>query len=238
MSLIQGIRSIIQTSGFDVIRYHPRKHPLNFASQYKIQTVIDVGANVGDFIASMRILLPTAQIIAIEPQPEYAQHIKNRFFDDKNLRILECAVGDKNEQQTFIVNEYSPSSSLLPLAKMHEEAFPHAREKTKITVAARTLDHIMEEQKKIIHEPVFLKLDIQGYELQALVGATTLLSCTHIALIESSFVELYRGQALFEDIRATMEHSGLYYAGSTTTKYHPETRLPLFEDAIFIRGKR
>lgn len=56
----------------------------------------------------------------------------------------------------------------------------------------------------------FLKLDIQGFELEALRGGEETLRQVSAILREVSFIELYRGQCLFHDLAMHLAERGLY----------------------------
>ena len=59
-----------------------------------------------------------------------------------------------------------------------------------------------------------LKIDVQGLELEVLRGAPRILAQVDEALIEGSFIELYEGQALADDVIALMREAGLRLAGT------------------------
>ena len=48
----------------------------------------------------------------------------------------------------------------------------------------------------MIQRPAFLKIDVQGYELEVLKGSCDVLDCIDLVYVECSFIELYAGQAL------------------------------------------
>jgi len=237
MKIKKLVRNIMNKGHIDIIRYQKKQPLLQFLTKYNIKTVFDVGANIGEFSMYVREVLPTVDIFAFEPQPTCAQHIRSRFSNDTHVHVLEYAVGDKEETKEFLLNTYTPSASLLPLTKTHLESFPHAQETKPIAVSVKTLDSIYMQYEDIIQKPLFLKLDIQGYELPALAGAEKVLEHSQIVLAEACFEELYQGQGLFDDIFHILKQKGFYYHGSISTKFDSKTRLPLFEDALFIKNK-
>ena len=93
----------------------------------------------------------------------------------------------------------------------------------------------MKKLDSIVHQPIdFLKIDVQGYELEVLKGSARSLLDVAVIYIEVSFVELYKQQPLFFDIHAFLTKFGfklfnLYELSSSTTG-----RL-LWCDAVYIR---
>ena len=60
--------------------------------------------------------------------------------------------------------------------------------------------------------PSLLKIDVQGYELEVLKGASALLSAIDAIYVEVSWVELYKGQALHDEVEALLLDAGFKQA--------------------------
>ena len=90
-------------------------------------------------------------------------------------------------------NDYSPSSSLLPMTDRTKQLWPKTKNEKRISVAVDTLDNVT--RRLGVKGPAFLKLDVQGFELRVLNGATTTLRDTEIAMMGVQFDNLYEGQA-------------------------------------------
>lgn len=235
MNIKRLVQNLINKSSLDIIRYQKKLPLLQFLKSQNIQTVFDVGANIGDFVRYTREVLPTAEIIALEPQPLCAARIRSRFPNDTHLHVLEYAAGKIEETKIFRLNTYTPSASLLPLTEKHLKSFPHAQETGQVSVTIKTLDSIYAQYRHRAQGPIFLKIDVQGYELPSLAGADEVLKHSQVVLIEACFKELYQGQGLFDDIYRVLTQKGFNYHGSISTKFDAETRIPLFEDALFIK---
>ncbi len=76
----------------------------------------------------------------------------------------------------------------------------------------RRLDDVI--ALEVIASPILLKLDVQGYELQALRGCETLLDAFAWVYCECSFVELYQGQALADEVIAWLRARGFALLGA------------------------
>ena len=91
----------------------------------------------------------------------------------------------------------SDSSSLLPITELQEQTFPGTHAVEKRSVATGPLSLAMGE---LGGDCVLLKLDVQGFELEALKGCKDFLSEVSVVYCECSFSELYTGQALAPEI--------------------------------------
>jgi FkbM family methyltransferase len=161
-------------------------------------TVIDVGSNRGQFALVARHCFPNAAIFAFEPLPEPAAVFRRLFAMDKAATLHNSAIGPEAKQCTMHVSESDDSSSLLPISSLQEELFPGTSEVESVDVSVAPLDSFL--RNKDIVRPAMLKLDVQGFELDALRGCESLLASFEWVYCECSFVELYSGQKLAADI--------------------------------------
>jgi len=198
-----------------------------------IATVLDVGANAGQFAEMIRAIIPQAMIYSFEPLEECFQTLAARAVSLKPFRCFQQALGEQDGIVTMHRNDFSPSSSFLPLAERHRDAYPFAQRTTDIRVSLRSLDSFAPELS--LRTPVLLKADIQGYELNMLSGAEKTLSLVEAVILETSFVELYEGQPLFHDIYRFLHDRGFVYAGSMEQVADPASGIPLQSDAVFRR---
>jgi len=199
-----------------------------------IATVLDIGANVGQFAGMIRTIIPGAMIYSFEPLEECFQILAARSPSLKPFQCFQQALGEKDGVVTMHRNEFSASSSFLPLAKGHRDAYPFAQRTNDIRLSVRSLDSLAPELS--LKTPVLLKADIQGYELAMLSGAEKTLSLVEVVILETSFVELYEGQPLFHDIYRFLHDRGFVYAGSLEQFTDPASGIPLQSDAIFRRA--
>jgi len=96
------------------------------------------------------------------------------------------------------VTRSDDSSSVLKPTSLQVETFRHTNAVSAIEVDVYPLDSKVSVEE--VSKPVLLKIDVQGFELEVLNGATRLLASGIDVLVELSFVELYEGQALASDV--------------------------------------
>jgi FkbM family methyltransferase len=199
------------------------------------RSIIDVGANVGQFTVACKKIFSGAAVHSFEPLPECAVKLKKNVAKLVGVRVYPIALGDKSGNVLFHVNSHTHSSSILVLGERHHEAFPNARELRTINVPISTLDV---EMKSIpLESPALLKLDVQGYEPQVLEGGIETLKRVDYVLLEASFRPLYEGEKTFMEIARTMEEHGFYFLRPIAWLNDPRSGEVLQADALFARRR-
>ena len=199
---------------------------------YKINTVVDVGASVGNVSHALHNLFPKAKIYAFDPIESSCNEINKKSFSNQMV-IEKVAISNKEGESLFYKTNYLPTSSLLPLEKKYQAKFP-LKEKLKVRVT--TLDKYFKNIP--VKKEVFLKIDTQGAELQVLQGGIEFLKKVSIIQIETIFDDYYLGQYLFQDIYGFLIKLGFVYKGSIIdAEFYPKLVLKLEENSIFINKK-
>jgi FkbM family methyltransferase len=132
--------------------------------------VFDIGAHVGDRVAAFRRL--GAKVVAVEPQRALNFVIGMMFSCDDGVVIERVAVGRKAGEVRLMINTDNPTISTA------SNAFIHAAQDApgwqgqhwdkSISVPMTTLDALIAEHGV----PAFIKIDIEGFEEEALLGLT------------------------------------------------------------------
>ena len=198
------------------------------------KTVIDVGANVGQFTVACAMIFPGVAVHSFEPLPQAAATLRENVRRFPNVKVYPIALGEREGECTFHVNAHSHSSSILPLAQSHRTAFPEARETATTVVELTTLDRVFDQVE--LTPPVLLKLDVQGYEAQTLAGGEQVLRSCDYVILESSFKSMYEGEVLFTDILAMMREKNFTFLRPVGWLTWPSTGEVLQMDALFHRN--
>lgn len=159
-------------------------------------TLIDAGANKGQFSLAFRSVRPSSKIFAFEPLPDAAEIYEQLFAADESVTLTRVALSDDAGSAEFHVADRQDSSSLLSPGSGQQLAFG-VHTATVIEVPVRRLDECIELQQ--LASPIFLKVDVQGAELAVFEGCDNLHLIDFI-YVELSFVELYDGQPLFYEV--------------------------------------
>jgi FkbM family methyltransferase len=198
-------------------------------------TVIDVGANAGQFsCAAWRLWRPHC-IHAFEPLPDVAELFQRELGRVPGIVIHPVALGAEVGDLPLHVNVHSHSSSLLGLAASHEAAFPDATTAGDLQVPVRTLDGELSDVE--LPPPVLVKLDVQGYERWVLDGGLETLARAEWVIVESSFKPLYEREPGFLDMVAYMAARGFRFLRPVGWLTAPGTDEILQCDALYGRAE-
>ena len=184
---------------------------LDYLQMQNFQTLVDVGANRGQFALVARKCFPNAKIISFEPLKEPATIFRRVFKSDPMVVLHELAIGPSNEKITIHVSREDDSSSLLPITSLQSNLFPGTDEKEVRTIQVKPLGAVL--NPKDIKEPALMKLDVQGFERQALEGCRSLLLMFSRVYVECSFIELYAGQSLAHEVISFLDGFGFVLSG-------------------------
>jgi FkbM family methyltransferase len=196
------------------------------------RTVLDVGANTGQFAVAAAKLFPGARVYSFEPLPECVAQLRRHASKLPNLTIYPFALGDRETHDLpFHVNSNSQSSSALRLTEGHRTAFPDEKETASTTVEVSTLDRIFELID--LAPPVLLKLDVQGYEAKVLLGGVKTLQRVDYVVLEASLRPMYEGEVLFLDLVRLMAAYGFRFLRPVGWLTDRKTGEVLQIDALF-----
>jgi len=202
--------------------------------KFGIKTIIDIGANEGQFIDKISKILPDVNIYSFEPLKDSFIKLEKKISDKKNITAFNFALGDEEKENIINRNEYSPSSSLLELTQLHRNAFPITEKVREEKIFVKILDRAAKDLE--LKKKVMMKIDVQGYELNVLRGAENTIKDVDIILIETSFYELYKNQPLFKEIYNFLSDRGFNYYGSLEQLYDERDGKILQADSVFIRS--
>lgn len=229
------IKRPLNVLGVDVVKYRPQYAlgPYAYLKTFGFKTVIDAGAHTGEFARMIKELLPEVAVISFEPLPASFRELESNMRGVSGFRAFNCALGEAEAVLEMHHNDYAQSSSLLPMADLHKEAFPETAHETIETVQVRRLDDAL---AGISFQPeVLVKIDVQGYEDKVIAGGEETLASAHAVIIEVSFQELYAGQPLFDDIYRLLKERGFTFMGHLYQLLNPSNGCVLQADALFIK---
>jgi|SRR5579885_648628 len=197
------------------------------------KTVIDVGANAGQFAVAAVKIFKGAAIHSFEPDRATAKRLSESVNGLPNITVYPIGLGAAEGTAVLHVNAHSHSSSMLALAPAHLTAFPAAREIGTVEVKVSTLDAVFRSQP--FESPVLLKLDVQGYEARVLEGGRETLKRIDFVIAEASFKPMYEGEVLFLDMVAMMKDRGFDFLRPVGWLSNPKTGEILQMDMLFAR---
>lgn len=182
-----------------------------------VRMVLDIGANRGQFALVARHCFPETRIVSFEPLAGPAGIYRAVFAEDDRSTLVEAAVGPHAGDAEIHLSERDDSSSLLPITERQDELFPGTAESGTASIRVVRVADVLAAQE--IATPALLKLDVQGFELQALEGSEDVLPRFDWVYVECSFVELYARQAFADEVIAWLRERGFRLVGVFNMSY-------------------
>jgi FkbM family methyltransferase len=202
-----------------------------FIRKFRIDTIIDVGAHKGDFVKHALKYLKPKKIYVFEPQKEFSHILKKRF--KKKVKVFNLAVGKKNSYNFIYINKlkktstlnnaivysnsiYNKFKNLLLLQKRNYES--------KYRVKTVSLDYFFSKKKLF---ETLLKIDVEGYEANVLLGSKKILKKIQMVLIEK------------QNLKKNNFHKCHEILLKSNFIHHKTFLFPLmqFEDRLYVKKK-
>ncbi|WP_051261817.1 FkbM family methyltransferase [Desulfovibrio inopinatus] len=164
--------------------------------------IVDGGANKGRRTQTFLDLFPEAHIHAFEPLPDLASKLSKRF-PAQSVTVHQYGLGASSFPTTINKLNRPTLSSILPPSGIQEKYADQVLTLSDvIPIQVVSLDEVLPDGADVV------KLDLQGYELEALRGMPQTLARCRAILVEVAFIPLYEGQPLFEEIELFLSSSG------------------------------
>jgi FkbM family methyltransferase len=191
----------------------------------RVETIFDVGANVGQSAIKFRSAFPSARIYCFEPVKSTFTDLLQKVGDDNLTSCFPLAMGRERARQNIYHTQHSTTNSLIkPELSLGEEA-----------VEVDTVDDFSRDNH--IDRIDLLKIDTEGFDLEVLHGAKYMLNSDKIAfvLIEVGFHPFDARHVLFDHARDFLVSNGFRLFGiyDQTLEWSGEPNVR-FANACFI----
>ena len=227
-----AIKKILRSKGYDVIHYYSFYD--SYLKPLGIKTVLDIGANTGEFSKEMRSLFPEADIYAFEPLKDCFDTMTKKMSGDTKFHPLNIALGETNGESVIQRSSFHPSSSLRTMAGLHKELYPKSKDSIEEKIQVMRLDDAVKNIE--LQTPIFIKMDVQGFEDSVIRGGHVTIQKASVLQIETAFVSLYENQPLFGDIHDQVRALGFSYKGANSSHRNQKTGELIYQDSIFVRN--
>lgn len=190
------------TSGEPRTHASSRQHALR---RHGVDVVLDVGANAGQYAASLREDGFTGRIVSVEPLDEAYAALAAAAADDPSWTAVQAALAAApGTLDMHVTSDTRCSSVLRPAAIV---ALPGGSPVALARVTARTLDGLSDEVVGAA-EHLAVKLDAQGYEREILAGAAITLVRARVLELEMALVTTYEGAPLIDELLPALTRQG------------------------------
>jgi FkbM family methyltransferase len=219
-----------------------RSKPFDWGSRARAQLLrergvsllLDVGANEGLFALRLRAAGYRERIVSFEPLSDKFAKLEAASADDRLWECVRVALGTNAGTATLNVAGNWASSSLLPMNPRHSLAEPRSSYVETQEVEVATLD-VASARFLRRDDRVYLKLDVQGAELDVLRGAARTLAQVEVLDVELSVVPLYDGAPLFGDVVSYLDDRGFGLFEIEPGFTHARTGAILQLEGLFAR---
>ena len=217
--LPHDIRQQIKRSLFAHQDMHTRLTNLRRAG-FAPSGAVDGGAYRGEWTAALWSVWPGCPSVMIEPLSDHRPILRAVAARTAGSRVISAAIGRASGQVLFRTAE--TNSSIVP----------ESADDCVVEIDCTTLDAVVEQASDISLN--FLKLDLQGYELEALAGCGQHLNQFEVILLEMSLLRIGEGP-IFADVHRFLEAAGYRLYDMLPQYYRPLDGALWQIDAFYVR---
>lgn len=184
--------------------------------------ILDIGAYEGEWTRMCNSIFNDSKILMFEAQESKIEKLSN--LKSNKIDFCIALLGAKSSQKSkFYIND--TVSSALPESEKVDQNFQ--------VLPMYTLDEQL--QYRGINKVDFIKLDVQGYELEVLKGADIALSTAEVILMEVSLIEINKGAPLIAEVMAFMTNKGFVCYDICSIMRRPLDKALWQTDLIFVK---
>jgi len=199
-----------------------------------LTTVLDIGANRGQYAQRLRSLGWTGAIHSFEPLNEIRSLVERIAARDPKHQVYPFGLGEASADMTInIASNRGASSSLLDFDSVMETDLKITCMGTE-TVRIERLDRALDDMD-VDPGRCLLKIDTQGFERQVIEGAGARLIEFPMIFLEVSLRRNYKGEPLFDEMVAYLSEKGFQVADMEPSVFLP-TGIPMQCDLLCIKA--
>ena len=177
-------------------------HHYKIASYVKnldCKILIDVGSHKGEFLKSFLDINKIRKFYCFEPQIEVFKFLKKEFKNNKKVKLHNFALGESQGKKKIYISNLT---SLSTMSKFDDKSFwlkfknlivgDKRRSNSVSRIKQKKIDMIF---KNISLKKSFLKIDVEGYELNVLKGCEKKIKEISYVLVESHTFSQYHNKS-------------------------------------------
>jgi len=203
----------------------------------KIDAVLDVGANKGQFGRFLRKNGFSGELYSFEPLKEPFAVLSSESDKDNNWHAINCGLGSEKTRCEINVTNTTEFASIRNPNAYATQMFNDLVEVThQETIQLDTVDNfLLANDEKFTGKNIFLKMDTQGYDLEVFKGASNSLSRIVALQSELSVRAIYEGMPAYLDTLAIYSDKGYLPSGLYPVSRNKDGLSLLEVDAVLIK---
>jgi len=215
------------------------QHLRDVLQLYRVDCVLDVGANRGQYGRLMRRAGFKGHILPFEPVPEIFEQLSNAARNDDNWHVHQMALGRESGELDMHVVPGS-LSSLLPPTEFGGNRYARLREAAIQKVPVRRLDEVLGQllPPDLADPRILLKLDTQGFDLEAFAGVGHWQDQLVALQSEVALMQIYEGMPRMPESLAVFESAGFEVTGMFPVSREARTARVLEYDCVMVRAEK
>jgi FkbM family methyltransferase len=211
-----------------------RRHITWLLRELRVNIVLDVGANVGQYADKLRRSGYTGRIVSFEPVAELSAALREKASADDRWHVHGCALGEEEGEAEINVVP-GTMSSLLDASAFGKDWSDRLRESHTEKVRVRRLQDVLDEASAGVEDPrVYLKMDTQGFALQTFRGAGERVTELVGMQSEVSCVPIYDGMPRMAEQIGVYERAGFEITGMFSVSRDKPTLRVIEFDVVMI----
>jgi FkbM family methyltransferase len=237
MTLKKIIKNILRKFGYNITLITTTTNSslqlVKSFDKFEIDLIFDIGANTGQFAEEIFNYGYKNKIVSFEPLTSAHAKLIKHASKYPNWHVYNrCAIGDYDGTTSINISENSVSSSILDMTQNHLDAAVNSKFIDKENVNIYKIDSILGQYD---FKNIFIKIDAQGFENNIINGSVNSANKIKGFLCETSLIELYKGQSLWQEMITKFDDLGFKLWGIQPGYSDPRTGQTLQVDLIFYK---
>jgi FkbM family methyltransferase len=236
-----ALKTILSKQGYGISKINCLNSPyhqlLKALKHFKIDSIIDVGSNVGQFSKAVIKEGFVGDILSVEPLESAHQTLLAQAKKYPNWKVAPpMALSHQIGEAQINVCSRSSCSSLLPMLECHQIALPSATNTHQEIIKTQTLDGLIDDfPEHISNKKYLVKIDVQGLEWEVLQGGQQCIDGATAIFCEASLTPLFQNQKLWIEIINYLQGKGFKIWSIQKAFVNEKTGQDLQLNILFIK---
>jgi FkbM family methyltransferase len=212
------------------------EHVCEILRRYRVDCVLDVGANKGQYAQMLRGGGYDGQIVSFEPVPELFSELKSSAAGDPKWMVHQLALGRQDGRINMNV-VVGGMSSALPPTSYGRSNYRRFEEVMAVEVPVRRLDSVLDSAAPTPAEArLYVKFDTQGYDLEAFAGLGDRVKQVVALQSEVALLKIYEGMPSMCEAVSEYAAAGFDITGMFPVNSEPDTGRVVEFDCVMTRA--